>query len=75
MLGIREQGCAIGASLHCHFLSYKCVQRNLSTTANYGPNNSGCYIEVQVAALQRCKCNDLCQLGIELGSCNNEVAV
>ena len=38
----------------------------------YGPNISGCYIEM--AVLQRCKCIKSHHLGLEPGGCNNEVA-
>ena len=47
------------------------IQWNLIITATYGPNISGCYIEV--AALQRWKCFKSRHLGLGLGGCNNEV--
>ena len=39
------------------------VQWNLTITATYGPNISGCYIEV--AALHRCKCIESYHLGLD----------
>ena len=42
--------------------SYVRVQWSLIITATYGPNISGCYIEV--AALQRCKCIESHHLGL-----------
>ena len=48
------------------------IQGKLIITATYGPNISGCYM--QVAALQGCKCIESHQLGLELGGCNKEVA-
>ena len=56
-------------------LTFLDIQRNRTITATYmyGPNISSYY--TVMAALQRCKCIESRQLGIELGGCNNEVAV
>ena len=58
--------------MHVSWTSREDTQWNLIITVTYGPNISGCHIEV--AAIQKCKCIESHHLGLELGSCNNEVA-
>ena len=48
------------------------VQWNLIIMVTYGPKVCGCNIEV--AALQRCKCIQSYHLELEVGGCNSEVA-